>query len=133
MNQDPAALYGRGLGFPPRVGTDGHLVWAEGETSVRESIRIILMTEPEERLRLPGFGAGLRRFLFEPNTPATHLLIQERIEQSLRRWEPRVRVESVVVEADRAEPQAAVATITYQLVATRQRERLSLSVGLGAA
>ncbi len=133
MSQDAAALYGRGLGFPPRVGTDGHVLWSVGETSVRESIRIVLMTEPEERLLLPGFGAGLRRFLFEPNTPATHLLIQERIQEALRRWEPRINVESVVVEPDQADPQAALATITYQLVATRQRERLSLSVGLGAA
>ena len=28
---------------------------------------------------LPSFGAGLRSFLFEPNIPATHRLIEERI------------------------------------------------------
>ena len=59
------------MSFPPRVGPDGRVAWSEGEVNVREAIRIILMTEPRERLRLPEFGGGLSRFLFEPNT-VTH-------------------------------------------------------------
>lgn len=128
----PSDLYGRGMSFPPRVGTDGHVAWSEGDENVRESIRVILMTEQRERLQLPEFGAGLARFLFEPNTAATRFLIQERIGETLARWEPRVRVESVLVEADPADDDAALATIVYRLVATQQRERLTLSVSLGA-
>jgi phage baseplate assembly protein W len=126
-----AELYGRGMKFPPRVGADGHIAWSEGDENVRESIRIILMTEPRER-QLAEFGGGLARFLFEPNTPATRFLIQERIAQAITRWEPRVRVESVRVDADPEYPEAALATILYRLIATQQRERLTLSVSLGA-
>ena len=72
---EAARLYGKGMAFPPRVGTDGGIAWSEGEDNIRESIRVILMTEPGERLRLPQFGAGLGRFLFEPNIVATHTLI----------------------------------------------------------
>jgi phage baseplate assembly protein W len=127
-----AELYGRGMAFPPRVGADGHVAWSEGEDNVRESIRVILMTEPRERLQLAEFGGGLARFLFEPNTSSTRFLVQERIAQAIARWEPRVRVESVQVEADPRDAEAALATIVYRLVATRQRERLTLSVPLGA-
>lgn len=127
-----AQLYGRGMKFPPRVGADGHVAWSEGDENVRESIRIILMTEQRERLQLAEFGGGLARFLFEPNTPATRFLIQERIAQAITRWEARVRVESVRVDADPEDPEAALATIFYRLIATQQRERLTLSVSLGA-
>lgn len=127
-----ANLYGKGLGFPPRVGPDGHVAWSEGEQNVRESIRVILMTEPRERIQLAEFGAGLTRFLFEPNTSSTRFLIEERIRETIRRWEPRVRVESVQVEADPDDAEAAIATILYRLIATQQRERLTLSVSLGA-
>ncbi len=129
MNQ--ADLYGTGMSFPPRVGPDGHVVWSQGDDNVRESIRVILMTQPRERLQLADFGAGLARFLFEPNTPATRLLIQERISDALFRWEPRVRVESVSVEPDPQDGESALATIVYRLVATQQRERVTLSVSLG--
>jgi phage baseplate assembly protein W len=129
---DAARVYGKGMAFPPRVGADGRIAWSEGEDNIRESMRVILMTEPGERLRLPQFGAGLGRFLFEPNIVATHTLIAERIQDALGRWEPRVRVEAVDVQADRTDPQAAIATITYRLVATQTQERVSLAVPVGA-
>lgn len=130
---EASRLYGKGMAFPPRVGPDGRIAWSEGEANIRESMRVILMTEPGERLRLPQFGAGLGRFLFEPNIVVTHTLIRERIKDALARWEPRIGVESVEVAADRVDPQAAIATITYRLVATQMQERVSLSVSVGGA
>jgi len=127
---DAGTLFGRGIAFPPQVGPDGRVGWSEGETNVREAIRIILMTEQRERVRLPEFGGSLRRFLFEPNSATTRFLIQDRIAGALALWEPRIAVESVSVEADPQDAEAAVATITYQLVATEGRERVSLKVPL---
>jgi phage baseplate assembly protein W len=129
---DNGQLFGRGMSFPPRVGPDGRVAWSEGEVNVREAIRIILMTEQHERLRLPEFGGSLKRFLFEPNTVSTRHQIQDRITKELAQWEPRVQVESVTVDPDENDLQAAVATITYKLVATSARARVSLKVILGA-
>jgi phage baseplate assembly protein W len=142
---DAGQLLGRGVKFPPRVGADGRVAWSEGETSVRESIAVILKTAPRERIPLPEFGGGLDRFLFEPNTVTTRHLVQERITTALARWEPRIVVESVVVDAARIDPTAedptrsmipdpheVVATVTYRLVATQVRERVSLSVQLAS-
>jgi uncharacterized protein len=128
---DSGQLFGRGVGFPPRVGADGRVAWSQGEANVRESVRIILMTELRERLRLPDFGGGLGLYLFEPNTVSTRHQIKDRIAKALSQWEPRLKVESVSVEPDPEEPSGAVATITYRLVATQARERVSLNVTLG--
>jgi phage baseplate assembly protein W len=133
MSADPGQLFGRGIGFPPRITADGRLAWSSGEQNVRESIRIILLTAERERLRLGDFGGGLSRFLFEPNTSTTRQVIGDRIERALTEWEPRIRVESVTVEPDPEDPEAAIATITYRLVATRVLERVSLNVALTAA
>ena len=128
---DSGQLFGRGISFPPRVGPDGRIAWSQGEANVRESIQIILLTELRERLRLPDFGGGLGLFLFEPNTVATRHQIKDRIAKALAQWEPRLQIESVSVDADPDEPQGAIATITYKLVATQARERVSLNVTLG--
>ena len=127
---DDGRLFGRGISFPPRVGSDGRVAWSEGETNVREAIRVILMTEQRERLMLAEFGGSLGQFLFEPNTVTTRHLIKDRIQKALAEWEPRIRVENVSVESDPADTQAAVATITYKLVATQTRERVSVNVTL---
>lgn len=130
MSTDPTRLFGSGIGFPPRVGSDGRLAWSAGEANVRESIRIILLTELGERLMLPAFGGQLRSFLFEPNTIATRRLVREQIEQALRGWEPRIELQSVTVEADPDDAQAAVATIHYRLVATQAADQMRLRVPL---
>jgi len=127
---DAGTLFGRSISFPPRL-VDGRLAWSVGEANVRESIQIILLTELGERLRLPTFGGGLHEFLFEPNTVTTHQLIADRITQAVTQWEPRVVIEAVLVEADARDPQAAIATLTYKLVATQVRERVQLNVAVG--
>lgn len=129
---DESRLLGSGISFPPRLGPDGRWAVSAGAENVRESIRVILSTELGERLMTPEFGGGLRSFLFQPASAATQRLIQERIVQSLGRWEPRITVESVVVETDPREGEAvATATVRYRLVATRAAEQLSLEVPLG--
>lgn len=127
---DAGKILGRGMSFPPRVGPDGRIAWSEGEANVRESIRVILMTETRERLMLPEFGGGLGRYLFEPNTVSTRSQIRERILKALERWEPRIAVESVTVDADPASAESAIATVVYKLVATQARERVSLGITL---
>lgn len=130
MSMDTGRLFGRGIAFPPRVGADGRVAWSQGELNVREAIRIILLTEEGERIRRPRFGGGLARLLFEPNTAATHQALRERIQRALAEWEPRIKVTEVDVVADPGDREAAIATVTYRLVATRVLERVSLSVAL---
>lgn len=121
---------GKSLGFPPRVGANGQMVWSAGELNVRESIGIILRTRPGERVNLPDFGCGLDRFLFEPNTTSTLRLIQEEVKRALSRWEPRVKLDDVLVETDRGEPRAVNITIFYTLIASGQSERVTINLAL---
>jgi phage baseplate assembly protein W len=127
---DAGQILGRGIAFPPRVGSDGRVSFSEGEPNIREGIEITLRTNQRERLRLPEFGAGLERFLFEPNTTATRRQIEDRIAKSLQAWEPRIVVQSIAVDEDPDDPQAAIATIDYRLIATQSSERVSVSVAL---
>ena len=127
---DTGRIYGRGIAFPPHIGADGRMAWSEGETNIREAIEIILKTEERERLNLPTFGAGLRTFLFEPNTVSTQHQITDVIQRALQLWEPRITVSAVEVEDDAADPQSAIATIHYQLVATRAAGEVTVRVTL---
>jgi phage baseplate assembly protein W len=88
---------GRGWHYPvaPR---DRELLYEEGAEKVRQSIWIILDTEPGERAMRPTFGCGLRRYLMKPNTAATRALIQYDVDQALSTWEPRIQLTSVRVD-----------------------------------
>jgi Bacteriophage baseplate protein W len=127
---DAGQVLGRGISFPPRVGADGRIAWSVGDDNIRDAIEVILQTDLGERLRLPDFGAGIGQFLFEPNTPATQTQLADRITRALATWEPRIAVQSVDVATDPTDAEAAIATITYRLVATQTSSSITLTVGL---
>jgi Bacteriophage baseplate protein W len=104
---------GRGWGFPSAPGErDRALPLVEGPEKVRQSIFLILDTEPGERLMRPEFGCGLRRFLMAPNSVATRALIRRDVELALGTWEPRIRVDGVdVLPGD--DPALVLVVVTY--------------------
>lgn len=105
---------GTGCGFPllPQA-RDQHLPYVAGADKVRQSIWIILETEPGERIMRPDFGCGLRRYLMRPNSSATRALIKRDVEHALNSWEPRISAEQVSVEAG-DDPAMVVIQIHYQ-------------------
>ena len=89
---------GRGWNMPVMPDSVGALTYADGPEKVAQSIRIILDTDPGERIMRPSFGCGLRRYLMRPNTSATRALIRHDVEQSLANFEPRISVNSISVD-----------------------------------
>ena len=131
LSTDIGRRFGRSIAFPPRIGIDGRMAWSQGPQNIRESIQIILQTALGERLMQPNFGAGIDRFLFEPNTTANRRLLQSQVESALQQWEPRIRLGDVRVEPVESAPQQVLVILTYALVSTGDSEQLALTVTLG--
>lgn len=105
-------LLGVGPGFP-FAPVDGRLGLVSGRDKVRQSIALILETEPSERVMRPDFGCGLRRFLMRPNDAATRALIRREVELALDHWEPRIDDLDVTVVAG-AEPEVVEIAVSYR-------------------
>jgi phage baseplate assembly protein W len=106
---------GRGWVFPVSVAVDGDVALAAGPEDVREAVRLILETEPGERVMRPDFGGGLRRFVFAPLSTGTLALVRHQVEQALIRWEPRIDLDGVRVAPDSAEPGRLNIEIDYRV------------------
>ncbi|MBX3744514.1 MAG: GPW/gp25 family protein [Verrucomicrobiae bacterium] len=115
---------GRGWGFPilPEPGTRS-LPWVEGPEAVRQSIHLILETEPGERVMRPTFGCGLRRYLMKPNTTATRTLIRRDVERALAAFEPRIRVQEVGVDPGE-DPALVLIRIAYAHLRDGRKDNL---------
>lgn len=109
---------GRGWAFPVGLSVDDEIAMVADDEDIRQSIRIILETDPGERVMRPDFGAGLRRLLFEPITTNTLALVQQRVEDALTTWEPRIDVIDVAVSADEAPSGVLLITIQYSIRTT---------------
>ena len=122
---DPSkAFLGVGWAFPPCVEKDGHVALAEYEEDIREAIRIILGTDPRERVMRPDFGAGLSDFVFEPLDATTMNLVKTRVGEALTAWEPRINVVAIDVSPDPTEYNKLLIAMTYQVRATNTQFNL---------
>lgn len=113
MTAPADAWLGAGFRFPltPQPGTG--ITLSTGMDRLRQAVEIILDTEPGERIMLPDFGCGLRRYLMAPNTAATRTAIREDVTTALSMWEPRIRVTEVTVTAATDEPTLVWVDISY--------------------
>jgi uncharacterized protein len=105
---------GRGWPFLVRP-TGGGLALVGGEEKIRQSIWLILSTAPGERQMRPDFGCGIHDLVFEPNTAALRGVIQERAREALTRWEPRIDVVDVRVEAPQEARNYLLIRIDYRI------------------
>lgn len=112
------AFLGKGWSFPivpdPRT---RQLAYQDGAEKVRQSILLLLETEPGERIMRPDYGCGLRRYLMRPNAAATRALMVHDIERALAQWEPRISVTSV-----RALPGDDPSLVIVEIVYTHVRD-----------
>ncbi|HEX6732162.1 MAG TPA: GPW/gp25 family protein [Pyrinomonadaceae bacterium] len=124
-NLDPEkAFLGVGWAFPPHLDVMQVPAMVAYDEDIRQSIMIIMGTEPGERIMRPDFGAGLNRFVFEPANTTTMALIQTRVHDALVDWEPRIEVITVKVTLDPNERNLLLIEVTYRVRATNTLHNL---------
>jgi phage baseplate assembly protein W len=129
-NTRPAFL-GVGLAFPVAADARGGLATVGYDEDVRQSIQIILGTNPGERVMRPDFGAGLRDFVFESIDATTIHRVQTRVQEALIDWEPRIDVVQVDVTMDPTRRNALLIDITYRVRASNSLTNLVYPFYLG--
>ncbi len=118
------------IGWPllPMPDASGSLSYRSLEQSVREQIRVILLTRPGEQLMRPDFGAGLETFLHEGNTLETRRRIRDRIQQSLNAWEPRIEIDRIEVLEVADSPSHLRVELHYRIRRTGLGQQINLTV-----
>ncbi len=53
--------------------------------NIKQSLKMLILTNPGERIMLPEYGVGLRRFLFENDVPITRSRIITKISRTSSR------------------------------------------------
>ena len=115
---------GSGWAFPPRVDARGRIALARQEHDVEEAIRMILLTPKGQRVMRPEFGCRIHDLAFAPNNATLLGLATFYVEEALRMWEPRIRVESVHARIDPQALERVLIDIDYTLKTTHDRRSL---------
>jgi Bacteriophage baseplate protein W len=121
---DPGFL-GRGWSFPPRFDAlTGRLIPVAAEEDIVESLRILFLTRPGERVMHPGYGCTLQDLVFEPMDPETEAAIELAISRAVMFHEPRITVERVLVRTDEWLNGRLTILLEYRVRATNTRNNV---------
>ncbi len=115
---------GRGWAFPLRTDATGGIALVSREREIEEAIRLILGTAPGERPMRPDFGCRIHDYVFASADGTTASAIAAEVKAALRRWEPRIEVEDVVVSFDAKDPTVMYIDIRYAIRRTNDRRNL---------
>lgn len=118
-----------GWNFPFEISKDhGRVETSSQSENIRQSVKIILLTEPGERMMHPEFGTKLHQFLYENRNSQTREMICREVRHSLQMWEKRIQdiqVEAEVAPEDQGELHVAV---TYRIVDQEEEGRVEVTL-----
>jgi uncharacterized protein len=115
---------GRGWAFPLRTDATGGIALVSREREIEEAIRLILGTSPGERPMRPEFGCRIHDFAFASADGTTASAIEAEVRRALRRWEPRITLDDVVVSFDPRETSTLYIDVRYAIRNTNDRRNL---------
>lgn len=95
------------------------LILKTGREAIKRSVRNIILTNEYERPFQSYIGSGVKGLLFENFTPFTVILVEDKIRLALENFEPRIKVESVVVTDD-IDNNGLIVNITYIIKNTNE-------------
>lgn len=118
------------IGWPllPVPDERGQLTYPTLETGIKQAIKIILCTHPNEQLRHREFGAGLERFLHKPNSLGTRRQVHDLVQNSIERWEPRIILDRVEVREVDGQPTQIRIELSYRIKRTGSLQQLGITM-----
>ena len=91
------------------------IIGVKNDTAIARSIRNLVLTTPGERFFNESLGSEVSEVLFDNIDDISGAVIRDEIEQTIIRFEPRVKLEDVKVKGDFDNHQFDV-TITYDII-----------------
>jgi phage baseplate assembly protein W len=115
---------GSGWRFPILPDETGALAYNSGDDNVEQSLRLVLLTAVGERIMRPDFGSKAPALVYSPASVQYLGLLETTIRDAVRDYEPRVQLDSVLVEADPNTPSRVNVSVDYHVRQSNTRNNL---------
>lgn len=123
MEQDKSFL-GTGWAFPPRFTKEQGVEMVSREEDIRQSLFILLSTNPGERIFRFDYGCNIRRWVFEEMTLSNETLIIDCISDAILYYEPRIDIERILLDAGNMQEGILRISIDYRIRETNSRSNM---------
>jgi phage baseplate assembly protein W len=95
---------------------------------IQQNLKMLLLTDPGERVMIPTFGVGLRRYLFENFTETTYARIRQKINQQARTFMPYITINNIQFSPSDIDNGRLSIVINYVVPSLKSQDVLTFNV-----
>jgi phage baseplate assembly protein W len=122
-------------GFSPKLPlskdvTDG--LYSMNKTaleSIHQDFKMLLLTNPGERMMIPDYGVGLRAMLFSQDTPELSNFIRNQVNNQVAKFMDFITVTNIEISTDQDNENAIGIKIEYYVPSLNTTQEINLALG----
>jgi len=92
---------------------------------VKQNLKMLILTSPGERVAIPEYGVGIRRYLFDQSTDERFSALKTRIYSQVKKYMPTLNLRDVKIGI---KEQAFRVSIQYTITPLKTIDSLNLSL-----
>ena len=96
--------------------------------NIKQNLKMLLLTNPGERVMRPGFGVGIQKYLFEMSDNSVYAEIDSNIRQQVSIYFPFVKIKNVRFDSKDADSNKIKLTIIYSVPRISLNDVLTIDV-----
>ena len=128
MDSSNKSFLGTGWGFPPEFVRDGNgglmVKMVSEEEDIKESLRILIATNPGERVMNPAYGCRLKSMMFDVLDQGTITQIKDVVERAVLFFEPRITLINIDVDTENVYEGMIKLQLNYKVRGTNSRSNV---------
>ena len=120
-------------GLAPRLplsydGTDGFKLLKSFTQMAKQNFKMLILTNPGERVMYPGYGVGMQRFLFEDFSDNTYAKMDARIREQVNLYMPFIKIQEISFQGATASINTLGVRISYAIPQIGVRDLLEFTI-----
>jgi hypothetical protein len=96
-------------------------------STAHQNLKMLILTEPGERIMIPEYGVGLKRYLFENSHSGIESDISSKIHQQVRRYMPYIKIRHIAFDQQEIDRGILQMRIHYSIPKLNHNSQLDIS------
>jgi hypothetical protein len=106
----------------------GYTMIGDFHTLIRQNLKMLILTNPGERVMMPDFGVGIQTYLFQNFNELTYTQIENDIRDQVSKYLPVVNVNRVGFDNSSPDSSTLQIALEYSIPALNIRDLLQFTI-----
>jgi len=111
-----------------RSSIDGFQMNKDFRSLIRQNLKMLILTNPGERVMSPEYGVGIKRFLFEQEGTQTLLRIDQKMRSSIKKYMPTIGIIDILYDSANIERNSLGIRVLYKIPSLNSSESLEITI-----